>query len=175
MAFLDLEEGIAEIFGESTEHAITLADVAPGEHATTALRTFNLLGGSEEYRAWSNRFDNDQRAHNRRFKQDPRKLAEREEKKQRTKLAHDARKNMRRRAIRKEAAERRKSMGLPAKKLPDRGVKYTYQGETLNLAGWARKTGILLKTLCTRIARGWTIDRAIATVVRKLEKRSKNG
>lgn len=39
----------------------------------------------------------------------------------------------------------------------------TYNGETLTAMQWAEKVGINYSTLCTRLHRGWTIERALST------------
>ncbi len=39
----------------------------------------------------------------------------------------------------------------------------TYNGETMSLRGWARRIGVTHCTLSKRIARGWTLDKALNT------------
>jgi len=43
----------------------------------------------------------------------------------------------------------------------------TFDGQTLHLPDWAEQTGINLKTLYTRLRRGWTVERALTTPVRR--------
>jgi HNH endonuclease len=42
----------------------------------------------------------------------------------------------------------------------------TYQGETLSVSEWARRTGIPYKTLFARIYYGWTVERTLTAPVR---------
>lgn len=46
--------------------------------------------------------------------------------------------------------------------------QYTYQGETLNVMQWAKKTNISANMLYKRLLRGWDIERALNT--KKLRK-----
>lgn len=43
--------------------------------------------------------------------------------------------------------------------------RYSYQGETLTLSEWSHQTGISVKTLRMRVARGMSFDKAITTPV----------
>lgn len=38
---------------------------------------------------------------------------------------------------------------------------YTHNGKTQNVAEWSRQTGIKAVTICTRLSRGWSIERAL--------------
>ncbi len=38
-----------------------------------------------------------------------------------------------------------------------------YNGETLSLSQWARRTGLSKHTISARIKRGWPVDKALAT------------
>ena len=42
-------------------------------------------------------------------------------------------------------------------------VKYTLNGKTMNQAQWARHLGISVTCLCSRLERGWTLERALTT------------
>ena len=43
----------------------------------------------------------------------------------------------------------------------DRTRLLTFMGKTQNVAEWSRQTGIKAVTICTRLSRGWSIERAL--------------
>ena len=55
-------------------------------------------------------------------------------------------------ATRREQAENRRDNQL-----------VTFHGRTLCVVAWARKLGINANTLCYRLRRGWTVERALTT------------
>lgn len=41
--------------------------------------------------------------------------------------------------------------------------RLSFNGETLTISDWARKLGVRVHTICTRLARGWSLERALTT------------
>lgn len=54
---------------------------------------------------------------------------------------------------------------IPLNKSGRRGIMLTFDGQTMNLAAWAKVTGIKFKTLCKRHADGWSIERILTQPV----------
>ncbi len=46
-------------------------------------------------------------------------------------------------------------------------VLLTFQGETLHLSAWARRTGLKRLTLAMRIRKGWSVEKALTTPLMK--------
>lgn len=49
-----------------------------------------------------------------------------------------------------------------------RNIFFTFQGETLTLAQWARRRGLHVKTLRYRLVSGWDIEEALTAPIRTL-------
>lgn len=45
--------------------------------------------------------------------------------------------------------------------------KFTFDGETLTMMQWARKTGLKRQTIESRLRRGWTVENALTTHIMK--------
>lgn len=46
-------------------------------------------------------------------------------------------------------------------------LQLTYQGETLTVEQWARKLRMPITTLRSRLNRGWDVERALSTPIRR--------
>lgn len=51
--------------------------------------------------------------------------------------------------------------------MPPQAKKIEFDGLCLSLRGWSRRTGISACTISDRLKRGWTVERALTTPVKK--------
>lgn len=59
-------------------------------------------------------------------------------------------------------------MGLLVMSRKNPNLYLTFQGQTKRMKDWAIEKGIKLKTLSLRINKGWSVEDALTTKVRKL-------
>lgn len=51
--------------------------------------------------------------------------------------------------------------------MPPQAKKIEFDGLCLSLRGWSRRTGISACTISDRLKRGWTVERALTTPVKR--------